>query len=179
MRSRAANRYGAFRWAAALGLAALLVLAAGSSAQAQSGKSESHDSLQGTWRAQIRVVDCATGTSFPGPPIPELLAFARGGTVSGATDESLAFKPGQLTSEYGIWKSSGGNTYWSVRDALITFTTTANSPMRGFSEGTQRFTEKIHLDDDTYTGMAVTQFLDVGGKVVFTGCTRSTGKRFR
>jgi hypothetical protein len=179
MSSRVGNQYGALRWAAALAVAGLLVLAAGPSARAQSVESGSHDSLEGTWRAQVSVVDCATGTPFPGRPIPELLAFVRGGTVSGATDESLAFKPGQLTSEYGIWKSSGGNTYWSVREALITFTTTANPPMRGFSEGTQRFTEKIHLDDDRYTGMAVTQFLDVAGKVVFTGCTRSTGKRFR
>jgi hypothetical protein len=108
-----------------------------------------------------------------------VLAFARGGTVSGAADESGAFQPGQLTSEYGIWKSTGRDTYRSVRDALIVFTTAPNPPMRGFSEGTQRFTEAIHVDDDTYTAAALTQFLDVSGKVVLSGCTRSTGRRFR
>ena len=185
MASRARNRYGAFRWGSALGLVGqgltgLFVLAAGPGARAQSVESGSHrDSLQGAWRAQLRVVDCATGIPFPGPPIPEVVAFAEGGTVSGATNESLAFKPGQLTSENGIWKHTGGNTYWSVRDALITFTTAPNPPMRGFSEGTQRFKEKIHVNGDTYTGMALAQFLDLNGNVVSTGCTRSTAKRFK
>jgi hypothetical protein len=102
-----------------------------------------------------------------------------GGTVSGVNDESLAFLPGQLTSEYGIWRSTGEHSFWSVRNALILFTSEPNPPRRGFSEGAQRFRESIQVDNDQYTSSATVQFLDVGGNVLRSGCTRSVGHRYK
>jgi hypothetical protein len=150
-----------------------------------SADAEQAEGLEGAWRVQIRIVDCASGVPLPGPagadtpPIRELLAFARGGTVSGATDESLAFQPGQLSSEHGIWRVTGAHTYVSVRDALILYTTEPKPPMPGFLEGTQRFREAIRVEGDRYAGKAFTQFLDRDGNVQRTGCTVSSGVRFK
>lgn len=180
MASRAANRYGTFTWAAALGLAGILGLTSASSARAQSNESEFRDALQGTWRVQITIVDCATGSPFPGPPIVELLAFARGGTVSGTGSESLPFfQPGQLSSAYGIWNRTGEHRFRSVRDTFILFTTLPNPPFPGFTAGRRRDTESIQVDDDRYTFVTVAQFLDGDGNMLRTGCARSVGQRFK
>jgi hypothetical protein len=65
------------------------------------------------------------------------------------------------------------------RDALILFSTEPRAPIPGFAGGTQRFREAIRVEGDRYAGNSITQFLDLDGNVVRTGCTRSVGQRLR
>ena len=177
MTSKASNPHSTIRLAAAVALAGTLVFGSGVRARAQSEESGSDDGLQGTWRVQVTLVNCMTSAPL-GPPFTSLLSFALGGTATASTSNP-AFQPGQRTAEHGIWKQTGQDTYASVREAFILFTTEPNPSVPGFPRGTQRITEAIHVEDDQSTSVASVQFFDVGGSLVRSGCARAVGHRLK
>jgi hypothetical protein len=178
MTSRASNPHSTIRLAAAVALAGMLVFGSGVRARARSEESGSDDGLQGTWRVQVTLVNCMTSAPLGPPPFTSLLSFALGGTATASTSNP-AFQPGQRTAEHGIWKQTGQDTYASVREAFILFTTEPNPSVPGFPRGTQRITEAIQVEDDQSTSVASVQFFDAGGTLVRTGCARAVGHRFK
>ena len=101
----------------ALALVGVIVL--GSEPGAKAPSQQSHKGLQGTWRVTVTPYNCSTRMPL-GVPFHALLAFARGGTLSGASSNS-GFQPGQYSASFGIWRQTGQRTYSAVTDAFILF----------------------------------------------------------
>jgi hypothetical protein len=129
--------------------------------------------LQGTWRVQVNLTNCSNGQNI-GPSFASLLTFARGGTLTGTTSNA-AFQPGQRTGDFGIWWQTGGNTYSADSEAFILFT---NSTPPIFQRGTQRITQSITLNVDTFESFATTRFFDTNGALINSGCAHAIGSRF-
>jgi len=156
-----------FVFALALAIATAAIPAAGQSDSSSSG-------LQGTWRVQVNVINCSTGQGI-GPAFSSLLTFARGGTLTGTT-RNAAFQPGQRTGDFGVWNYLGGNTYSADSEALILFTSTA-PPV--FQSGTQRITQSIVLNGDSFESVAITRFYDVNHNLLTSGCAHAAATRFQ
>jgi hypothetical protein len=159
----------------ALALAGALCLSSGHSARAQS--EQSAKGLEGTWRVTVTQSACPAGPPL-GPPFQSLLAFARGGTLSGTTASS-AFLPGQRSTDFGNW-SRAGRTYSALSQAFIIF---SGGP---FTQGSQTISHTISLTDDGngFTDIASVQFLDANGNLVAPtsmapGCATAIGQRLQ
>ena len=159
----------------ALALAGVLFLSSGHSARAQS--EQSAKGLEGTWRVTATQRVCPAGPPL-GPPFQSLLAFARGGTLSGTTASS-AFLPGQRSTDFGSWSRAGRN-YSALSEAFIMF---SGGP---FTQGSQTIRHSISLtqDGNGFTDIASVQFLDVNGNPVTPtamapGCATATGQRLQ
>jgi hypothetical protein len=126
--------------------------------------------LEGTWRVQITLRDCQSGSPVA-PAFPALASFARGGTVITADGGT---SPSRRTSGHGIWAHAGGRTYQAVIEAFL-FSPT------GEMTGTQRITQVIELGHDpmTFTADVSAQVIAPHGVVVFNGCATSAGTRLR
>jgi hypothetical protein len=158
-------------WLGALALSCIL----GFSAPRLAAQSEdSAKGLQGTWRVQINLINCSTGTDI-GPSFSSLLAFAEGGTLTGTT-RNPAFQPGQRTSDFGTWSKTGRRTYSADSEAFLLFTST-NPPI--FQSGTQRITQRITLDGDTFDSVAITRFYGTDGTLLLSGCAHAVATRYK
>lgn len=188
MTSRILKRFDAPRRTTALIVAGMLFLGSAFRASAQSEPSASENGLEGTWRVQVTTYNCLTGVAL-GTPFNALLAFARGGTLSGTTS-SPAFEPGQRTSDYGIWSKTDGKTYKAVSEAFILFASPPNPAPNPFNpspgparpslqRGTQRITQTIEVSNDQFTSVATVEFFDIDGKLLMTGCASAIGQRFK
>jgi hypothetical protein len=159
-------------------VAALLLsgaVAAGRADAAQGGASSGSD-LKGTWRVQVSLVDCGNGAPV-GPTFRSMLTFGDG-TVSGTTING-SFQPGQLTPTLGSWKATGNRTYVAVSEAFILFTSAPSPPAPGFQRGTQRITQSIKLGRNTFSSAAVTEYFDVNGDRVASGCASALATRLQ
>ncbi|HEX3320223.1 MAG TPA: hypothetical protein VHR84_05945 [Terriglobales bacterium] len=126
--------------------------------------------LQGTWRVQVNLVNCSNGQNL-GPSFSSLLMFNRGGTLSGTT-RNAAFSPGQRTSDFGIWRQTGPNTYSADSEAFILFTSNL------FQSGSQRITQSITLGGNSFESTAITRFYDTNGSLLISGCAHAVGTRY-
>jgi hypothetical protein len=135
-----------------------------------------HGKLEGTWRVEVTTADCQTGT--PGLRFDALLSFARGGTLSGTTANPV-FRPGQRTSDYGVWRKTGDHTYRAVSEAFILFDSPAAPPAPPLARGVQRITQAIDVAGDTFDSRAAVRFFDVNGQVLGTLCASATGERMQ
>jgi len=171
MTSRISRRFATLVRMAAIALAGVLVLGAGSTAAAQT----EDPTLQGTWRVQVTLYNCQTGQKAP--PFSSILSFNRGGTMIGNTSNA-AFQPGQRTPDLGSWSHIGGNNYQAASEAYILFTSTTVPPAPVFQQGTQRITQAITLNGNQFTSVASVQFFDVSGNLLRAGCATATGQRF-
>ncbi len=170
------QRHGLMRLVSALLLlASLLALGASLTVQTPVAQADNKRGLEGAWRVQVTLYNCATGAA--GATFGSLLSFAPGGTLSEATS-SPVFQPGQRGPGLGIWSRAGAHTYRAVSDAFILFTTAPNPPAPGFQRGTQRITQEIEVNGDQFTAVASIQFFNEAGQVVATGCARASGQRF-
>jgi hypothetical protein len=159
-----------FSRAATAFLAGVLVLGAGTVANAQS--EQSTNGLEGTWRVQVTQYNCSTGAARP--PFWSLLSFARGGTLT-ETTSSPAFLPGQRTSGHGVWSSTAEGTYSAVSEAFILFDSPTNPP--GLKMGTQKILQAIVLiDEDHFSSLASVMFFNADGTTVI-GCAKAAGTR--
>jgi hypothetical protein len=131
---------------------------------------ESPNGLTGTWHVQVTLHNCATGVQI-GPAFQSILSFQRGGTMSGTTTNP-AFQVGQRTPDFGKWSQDSGQNYAAVSEAYVLFT---GGP---FVRGTQRLTQAIHVDGDTFDSVASVQFFDASLNLVTAGCANATGTRF-
>jgi hypothetical protein len=159
----------------ALALAGALFLSSGLRARAQS--EQPAKGLEGTWRVTVTQSVCPAGPPL-GPPFQSLLAFGRGGTLSGTTASS-AFLPGQRSTDFGSW-SRVGRAYSALSEAFIIF---SGGP---FTQGSQTIRHSISLTDDGngFTDIASVQFLDVNGNPVaptamVPGCATAIGHRLQ
>jgi hypothetical protein len=175
MTSRISKQFGTTGRTAVLLLAGIGILGTGLIARTQSSQSGSEKGLEGTWRVQVSTTDCATG--LQGASFAALLSFAQGGTLTGTTT-SPVFQPGQRTSDYGTWGRGDAHTYKAVSDAFILFNSAPNPPVPGFQRGTQRIMQSIQVNDNQLTSVASTQFFDLTGNLLMTGCATATGQRF-
>lgn len=154
---------------------AVLVLAstvAAGSAQAQREQDDDWQSrrLEGTWVFHISLVDCSTGTPV-GAPFQSLLTFARGGTVTETTANSMFF-PAQRGPGHGVWSHAGYGTYKAATIAFIT--------LNGALTRTQTIAQTIELgpDETLKTKSASVKFFNPAGALVASGCAAATAKRF-
>ena len=167
MKSRISKQ---FSRAATAFLAGVLVLGAGTMANAQS--EQSTIGLEGTWRVQVTQYNCSTGATRP--PFWSLLSFARGGTMT-ETTSAPAFLPGQRTSGHGVWSSIGGNAYNAVSEAFILFDSPTNPP--GLKTGAQKIIQTIVLNDENhFSSLASVKFFNADGTTL-TGCAKAAGTR--
>jgi hypothetical protein len=174
MTTENSHRSGAAQLAAALTVGTLLVLGTGSRLAADSGRADNR--LQGTWRVTVTTEDCATGA--PLSTFNAILVFAPGGTMSGTTSNP-AFRPGQRTSDYGVWRRARGGTYRVVSEAFILFDSPAAPPVPGFVRGVQRLTQAIEVEGDTFASDAGVQFFNSNSDLLVTGCASAVGQRMR
>lgn len=80
-------------------------------------RGEVRRSLEGTWRVQVTLVDCATGAERA--PFWTLLTFARGGTMTDTT-ANQGF-PGARTPGHGTWGRTRRGAYVAATEAFILF----------------------------------------------------------
>ena len=146
----------------------LLAIAISLSAQGQSA--ESPNGLAGTWHVQVTLRNCATGVSI-GQPFQSILSFQRGGTMSGTTSNP-AFQPGQRTPDFGKWSYDGGQNYSATSEAYVLFN---GGP---FVRGTQRITQSIQVEGDSFDSAAAVQFFDASQNLVTAACANAHGTRF-
>jgi hypothetical protein len=162
----ATNNFGLF----AIGLAiAFMISAIPAAAQSEAAAT----GLQGTWHVTVSLVNCSTGQNL-GPSFSSLLLFARGGTLTGTTRNPF-FQPGQRSDDFGIWWQTGTNAYSADSEAFILFT---NSTPPIFQSGTQRITQAITVNGDTFESVAITRFYDTNGSLLSTGCAHATATRY-
>jgi hypothetical protein len=161
--------------AAALAIGVVLALGGASTARAGDGRSDSQArQLEGTWRVRVTSRDCASGT--PLMSFAAMLTFAQGGTMTGTTS-ALLFRPGQRSSDHGVWTRTHGNEYSAVSEAFILFDSPA--PPLPLRRGTQRIAQAITMDgDDAFASDAAVEFRDEAGSVVLSLCATAEGSRF-
>ena len=148
-------------------LAVMLLLTTGLAAQP--GNSESQAGrLEGMWRVDLTVRDCATKAVLR--TFPALFAFAKRGILTYTT---AGQPPAVATPGYGIWGHTGGHTYSAVTDAFIF------NPAGSWIQ-THRLTREIKLDrgGDEFTDETQLQIFDPSDNLIATGCATSVGRRF-
>ncbi len=160
-------------------LGSVIMLASGRRAAAEPGDQKAR--LVGTWRVQVTLVDCQTGTPLSPAAFPSLLTFAFGGTTAEDT-ANPAFGPGQRGVGQGVWDYKGRGTYVARSVAFINYTTQANPAAHnpGFEAGEQTITQTIMFlnGSDTWTSTAAIEFSDTTGTVYRQGCAVASAQRF-
>jgi hypothetical protein len=161
-------------WKASVVLAMTVVLVL-SQLRGASAKAEDWDSdgkrLEGTWVVTVTLQNCATKAQI-GNPFQSLLTFARGGTMTETTSNSMFF-PALRSPGHGVWKRTGRETYKASSLAFIT--------LNGVLVKTQKISQVIEMEDDPdsfNTTEASVQFFDPSGNLLTTGCAVAKGKRF-
>lgn len=146
-----------------------------SSARPQSDQSPR--GIQGTWHVTVTPYNCSSKVPL-GFSFHALLAFARGGTLSG-TSASTGFQPGQYSASFGVWKATGGRTYTALTDAFILF------PGGPFPAGRQEISHSIRVsgDGNAFTDQASLNYFDVNDVPappqlpLIPGCATAVGLR--
>ncbi len=131
------------------------------------GRAAAAARLEGTWRVEITLRNCATGQAL-GTPFPALASFARGGTLT-TSDGGLS--PAVRGAGHGVWWRLRARTFAALTEAFV-----FNGSVRS---GTQRISQEIDLDDDgmTFEARVSSALLDTAGQVAFAGCASSVGRR--
>jgi len=122
--------------------------------------------IAGTWRVEVTLRNCQTGAEIR--TFPALLAFARGGTLTGT---STVLPTSVRSGDFGIWKHNGHGSYSAVSEAFL-FNGAVWSQR-------QRITQAITLspDEDTLYSDARTEFFDTAGNPVANGCATAVATR--
>ena len=147
----------------------LLLGARSSAAESDRHSPRAEQSLVGTWRTQVTLVNCTTGQPVGAPAFSALLTFARGGTATETTANS--FFPAQRSPGHGAWVSQGDQSYRAATTAFIS--------RDGVLVRTQTITQDIEVDDDTFSSTATTEFFDPSGALVLKGCATAKGERYK
>lgn len=168
-------------------LVAVVAAAAGSAAMAQS--ENSGGGLVGTWMIEVTLRNCDTGAAM-GAPLNSLVTFHRGGTLSESVGPA-SFAVGQRTPGHGVWSQVGDQIYSQRMVNLITFDSPPNLPgtpgfdpakpvSPGFLAGWAVVSHRVELIDANNTSSVGTNaFYKFDGTEYRTGCSTSTGNRFR
>jgi len=131
--------------------------------------------IEGTWRVTVTQKVCATGVQI-GLPFQSLLTFARGGTMTGTTANTV-FLPGQRSGDYGVWSPATGHSYSATEQAFVIFS--AGS----FTQGSQVISHSIIPTNggNGFNDVALIQFYDVNGNPLLPapGCATAVGQRLQ
>lgn len=156
----------------AAALMGLLVVSIGITTAAQAAERKSADkSLEGTWTAQVQLVDCVSGAKL-GNPFSSLLTFAHGGTETD-TAANPAFYPSERSAGHGVWSRSDGNHYSASSTAFIT--------LNGALVETQKITQAIQMGttQDSFSSTASVEFFDPAGNLLASACATAAAGRFK
>jgi hypothetical protein len=154
--------------ALALGLSLVVGLGGRYAAVAGDGQGESTDTLSGTWKTTVTIINCQTGLPLPIPqnPFPALHTFEENGTLLDSS--SRYFR----SSGHGSWERTGPHEFLA---RVIFFRFAPDGTYLGTLEGTRR----IRLTSpNTYTAEGTAEQRDASGNLVLTACDRATGTRF-
>jgi hypothetical protein len=148
-------------------LMAALCVGSATDAGAQGGSESSAATLEGTWRVEITLRNCATGDPV-GTPFPALATFARGGTM---TTSDGGMSPAARGAGHGVWWRQQGRGFGAITEAFLF---SAN-----VLTGTQRLVQQIELDDRgmEFEARVSSSVISTAGQVMFTGCASSVGRR--
>ncbi|HYU99448.1 MAG TPA: hypothetical protein VE977_11505 [Pyrinomonadaceae bacterium] len=131
--------------------------------------SESHGGkLEGTWRMQVTIRDCASGAALR--TFPAFPTFAQGGTL---TETTTGFPPVLRTPGHGVWEHLGGQTYRAVSEAFLF------NPAGAWT-GRQRLTQIIEVSNDgeEMNSNATNEIFDTNGNLIVNGCATAVGTYF-
>ena len=144
-----------------------IVIAAASQTSVVAQQSAGGGRLAGTWDAAVTLRNCATGDAILS--FLSTANFNQGGTYSGITSGS---SPTARTSERGIWKHLNGNLYQFRFKAYL------YNPA-GVAVAYQVVTHELALDKDdlNYTSGGISQFFDMNGAPIGSGCSTAVGNR--
>jgi hypothetical protein len=137
--------------------------------------------LVGSWKVSVTPYSCVTGATFPQFTRPQLITFGDGGTVvegSGSPD----FQPGQRSPGHGYWERTGPQSFRTVIEAFILFTSVVTPPTPPrYVQGSQRFDHGIEMQDADHwsSHLSVTFFNTSGTPVPPSGCAQATAERLR
>lgn len=154
--------------AASLPLAAMLAFAP---RPAHAGQ----PSLAGTWQVSVTLVDCTNGTPLA-PVFTSLLGFAGDGTETETTNNPL-LEVGQRSPGFGIWTRTGTSSFHMHTYALILFA--SNGGPHPLPAGSQQITQDIALAGNAWTSKATTQYFDMSGNQVASGCATAAATRLK
>lgn len=161
----------------ALGAVVMLAFGRGAAAAPEDRKAE----LVGTWRVQVTLVDCQTGSPLTPVSFPSLVTFAVGGTMAEDTTNP-AFSPGQRGPGQGVWSYQGHRSYGARSVAFINYTTPPNPATHnpGFEAGEQAITQTITFTDgsDQWSAVAAIVFTNTTGAAYRQGCAVANAQRF-
>ncbi len=130
------------------------------------------NTLAGTWKVAVTLVDCSSGTPVA-PSFTSLLAFAGDG-VESETTNNPALQPGQRSPAFGVWKHTGSGQYHLDTTALILFASTMPHPI---SAGSQQIHQDIAVSGNSFTSAATIQFYDTTGAATSSGCATAAATR--
>ena len=158
----------------ALSLVSAIVLGSEPSAAAQ--PEQSPKGLEGTWYVTVTPYNCSTKLPL-GVSFHALLAFARGGTLSGAS--GAPDQPGRFSASFGFWERTGMRTYRARTDAFILF------PDGPFPAGRQEIRHSIRVSPDgtRFSDQASLDYFDVNDlpaspqAPLIPGCATAAGQR--
>ena len=147
----------------------LVMLFAGTQifASGQNDKGQSQ-SIQGTWRTIVTPVNCQTGVPVA-PAFRGLSSFHKGGTLSGATTNTVT-----VTPIFGVWQRGQGFHDYEYAFTNFRFDTS------GVFIGTQtvRLIAALGASNNEFTATAIGEGFDTNGNLIFTRCSTVTGTRF-
>ena len=132
------------------------------------------NSLSGLWNTTITLIDCSSGNPLA-PDFNSLLSFSDNGTESEDTNNP-ALQPGQRSTGYGVWRSTGDNTFHMDSYALILFGTDGPPPIQA---GSQQIHQDIVLSRKSWTSTATVQFFDASGTLYRSGCAKAASTRLK
>jgi hypothetical protein len=124
--------------------------------------------LEGTWRVQVSIRDCASGAELRN--FPAMLTFAQGGTL---TETTTGFPPTVRSPGHGVWYFLGDHNYRGISEAFL-FSPT------GVWIGTQRLTQSIEIapSGDELNSTATNEIFDTFGNLTTSGCATAVATRF-
>lgn len=122
--------------------------------------------LVGTWQTVVTPRICATGAPLP-VTFPGILTFEQGGTMTGTSTA--------VSSVYGVWESLRGYSDYSFASISQRYSAA------GVFLGNRRIDQNVTIDPsgDTFTSEGTFVDTDPAGIPTASGCSSSTGVRFR
>jgi len=124
--------------------------------------------LEGSWNHAGTRIDCVTGQAIG--TFVSMFTFSRGGTF---WEAGTQISPSLRSPSHGVWSHDTERLYST---AFQFFRFNAD----GTLAGRQIVRQAIELSDDgeSYAATSTSQFLDVNGNVISTGCATGIGTRF-
>jgi hypothetical protein len=167
--------------AAAVVLTTACVAALPATAQAHNDNDRQAEgrALEGTWTVQITLRDCTSGAAL-GVPFFSLLTFARGGTMTETTANSM-FYPAERGPGHGVWSHVQGGRYGDASDRRYEARTVAFITSNGALTQGQVIRQNIQMGNDSntfQTTSASVEFYEPDGTLLRKGCATAQGGRF-